>query len=290
MRNFMSSDQKWYLLNAKLQELQCVEVTNRLRAEDIDCVVLKGPAIKRFYPADKARPSVDLDIAVHPEDFERALELRGEGLLGNYNIDLHDGFRHFDTRGWEAGFERSSKIDLDDGSIRVLADEDQLRLICVHWLTDGGERKERLWDIHYIVANSRPDFDWDYFLDSNGPVRRNWMITVVGLAHKYTGLPLKGIPCREEALKLPRWLVRTLERRWDDEIAFAPLDTSVRSPSLFLKQFRRRFPPNAVMATVGLEGDFDDRSRLGYQIRYFIKQMIPSGYRVLRSIFWRLRQ
>lgn len=285
----MSSDEKWYLLNSRLQEMQCVEVTDRLLREGIECVVLKGPAIKRFYPAEKIRPSVDIDIAVRPEEFSRALELRKEGLLGNYNIDLHEGFRHFDTRGWDAGFERSLPIELEDGTIRVLAVEDQLRLICVHWLTDGGERKGRLWDIHYIVDKARKDFDWDYFLDSNGPVRRQWMIAVVGLAHKYTDLPLVGIPFREEALNLPSWLVRTLERRWSDELVFAPLDTSVRSPAMFIQQFRRRFPPNAVMATVGLEGRFDNRSRVGYQLRYFMKQMMPSVYRVFRSIYWRLR-
>ncbi|MDH3493807.1 MAG: nucleotidyltransferase family protein [Acidobacteriota bacterium] len=286
----MSSDQKWHLLNSRLQRLQCVEVSDRLRTEGIECVVLKGPAIERFYPAEKTRPSIDLDIAVQPGDFSRALELRSDGALGNYNIDVHKGFRHFDTRGWEPGFERSSMIDLEEGRIRVLAGEDQLRLTCIHWLTDGGERKERLWDIHYIVCGCRPDFDWDYFLNSNGQVRREWMIAMIGLAHKYTGLPLEDLPFRAEDLELPKWLVSTLERRWRDPVAFAPLDTSVGSPVRFLQQVRRRFPPNAVMATVGLEGRFDEGTRFGYQVRYFLKQMMPSVSRVLRAFSSRFRK
>ena len=286
----MADDRKWHLINSRLHRLQAVEVETRLKAEGIDSILIKGVAIERFFPEDTPRPSIDLDFAVPPEHFERAAALMREGALGNYLVDLHEGLRHFDRRPWEDFYERVETVDFEEGKVHVLCPEDQLRVVCIHWLTDGGEKKERLWDVHHIVRRAGPDFDWDYCLDSDGPRRRRWIIvTVGGLAARYTGLEIDDLPFFEEADRLPEWLINSLEKRWADDIPFSPLDNNFASWGQFLKQLRRRFPPNPVMSTIGVEGELDDGPRFTYQLRYFVKRLFPSASRTIKSYFRRMR-
>ena len=283
----MVDDTKWHLIHSRLHRHQAVQVTSILEDAGIESIVIKGIAIERFYPSDTPRPSVDLDIAVAPHDFEKARELLLAGKLGNALVDLHEGLRHFDSRPWKEIYGHTELVEFEDGAIRVLCPEDQLRVVCVHWLTDGGEKKERLWDIHHIIRIESEDIDWDYCLNANSSTRRGWIICAIGLAARYTGLDISKLPFREEAETVPSWVIRTLEDRWKDEIPFSPLDNNFASWGQFFRQLRRRFPPNAVMATVGLEGEFDNSSRVSYQIRYFFFRFFPTAIRTIRSYFRR---
>lgn len=283
----MNDDLKWNLLQARVHRLKTLEVYEKLTSFGVDCVILKGAAVARFYPDDKPRISVDIDVGVSPEQFENTLNLNKDGEFRNALVDVHKGIRHFDTREWPEVFKETKTIDLEEGRIRVLRDEDQLRMIAVHWLTDGGEREDRLWDIHYLVRGRPADFDWDYFLEANGPLRRRWLTAVIGLANRYTGLNIDDLPYAEEYADLPDWLVRTLESRWADDVKFSPLDQHFRDPLMLLKQLKRRLPPNAVMATIALEEDFDKGARLPMQIRYIFKQASPSFRRSIGTL-WNL--
>ena len=57
----------------------------------------------------------------------------------------------------------------------------------------------------------------------------------------------------------------------------------------FFYQLRKRIPPNPVQATVDCEGAFDERSRVGYQIRDLFTRLRPSISRVLPVLFSRQR-
>lgn len=78
-------------------------IIKKLEAAGIHCVMMKGPAISRYYPIPEHRKSGDADIAVLPEDFERACaileandftmirltSLHGEYEKDGMKIELH---------------------------------------------------------------------------------------------------------------------------------------------------------------------------------------------------------
>jgi hypothetical protein len=169
--------------------------------------------------------------------------------------------------------------------VRILSDEDHMRVMCVHWLTDGGENKQKLWDIYYLFENRRADFDWDRCLTEIDPNRRLWIIYTIGLAHKYLRLEIDGLPFEREAKNLPLWLEKNIERIWSRKYPFIPLDTCYSDREMFLYQLKLRIPPNPIMATIGVNGRLDARTRIIYQLRYFLKRSIPS----LRSFFYSIK-
>lgn len=275
----MTTDtQRWNLLHRKAQQAKSVRAVELLRAAGIEPILIKGIAAEQYYPDDGIRPSIDIDLAVAEADFERANRLSRSDAAAGMAIDLHTELRHLDTVEWEDLFERSKLLEFGEGNIRVLCAEDNLRVLCVHWLIDGGVYKERLWDIYYAVANRPADFDWDRFLGVVSERRRRWLICTLGLAVCYLGLDLSDTPIRDEASKLPRWLTDAVEREWGDEIKPRPLEVSLNDPKVLIGQVKRRFNPNPIRATVEMEGSFDARTRIFYRLGNFFMR-IPSSYR-----------
>lgn len=278
----ITNETRWNLLQKKTQEIRAIQAFTLFREHGIEPILIKGLSAARFYPESKTRLSVDMDLAVSANDFERAYDIsRSDAALG-LAIDLHRELRHLDTVEWEDLFENSQLLQTDSGSIRVLRPEDHLRVLCVHWLTDGGSNKERLWDIYYLVQNRPPEFDWDRLLNSVSERRRRWIICTIGLAHRFLGLDLNDTPIKQEALDLPDWLIKTVEKEWASEIKHWPLEACLSDPKLFLQQMRKRMRPNPIWATVQMEGSFDAKTRFLYQVGNFF-QRIPSSYRRVSS-------
>ena len=173
------------------------------RSNGVEPVLIKGWAAGRFYPKGTSRPTSDVDLAVAAADFANADRLARSSKTGGLVIDLHRELRHLDTCSWQDLFANSHLVDLDGEQIRVLRPEDHLRVLAVHWLTDGGWFRDRLWDIYYAIENRPADFDWGRCLDSVSPIRRRWIICVIGLTHKYFGLDIDDLPFAEEARDLP---------------------------------------------------------------------------------------
>ena len=280
----MDDDYRWYLLRTKHLEQLMIGSFEAFRAEGIEPVLIKGWAAARNYPDRKPRFFGDIDLAVSRADYERALALVERPGSGANGVDLHCELRHLDTLEWQKLFARSELIDLDTTQIRILAAEDHLRVLCVHWLTNGGESKERLWDIYYAVQNRPKSFDWSKCLDVVSENRRGWIIATIGLAHKYLGLDIGDLPFADEAKSLPGWLTRCVEKEWDRAIVMRPIHTALRDPKAFLQQVRKRFPPNPIQATVDCEGRFDDGTRVGYQIRDVFIRLVPSVKRVVPTM------
>lgn len=275
---------RWNVLQKKAQEMQALRAFRLFEENGIQPILIKGWAVARSYPDSVPRASVDMDLAVAGGDFENAKAISVSPLAKGLAIDLHRELRHLDTVEWHDLFAHSQLITLGDSRIRVLCPEDHLRVLCTHWLTDGGSYKDRLWDIYYLVQNRAPDFDWDRCLNSTNAVRRGWVVCTMGLAHRYLGLGLESTPVRDEAVDVPKWLIRELEREWASEVRLLPLHIAMQDRGRLAGQVRKRLRPNPIQATIEMGGDLYAATRLHYQTGSFIKRIFPSVRRVFNAI------
>lgn len=278
----MQSDWRWHIIQYKFQEHKLVNIFDFFRKHQIEPILIKGWAAARNYPMKEERVFLDADICVDPRDYERTLEILENSKEQTSLVDLHRGLRHLDTVEWENLFANTRLVDLEGTSIRLLRPEDHLRVMCVHWLNDGGAFRERLQDIRYAVENRADDFDWDRCLNVVDKKRRRWIICAIGLAHKYAGLEVDDTPIAEEVQDLPRWLIKTVEREWSDDTKLIRLQECVWDRKELFRQLKKRFPPNAIQATVEVNGEFDNRPRIFYQIGDILIRIKPSISRFAR--------
>ena len=275
---------KWYLLQKKVCESRAVQAFTLFRENGIEPILIKGLAAAQFYPEPGSRVSIDMDLAVDADQFEAADRIARSDAANGLAIDLHRELRHLDTVGWNDLFANSQLLDVEGGTIRVLRPEDHLRVLCVHWLTDGGANKDKLWDIYYAVENRPPDFDWDRFLNVVNKRRQRWLTCAIGLAHHSLGLDIDSTPIKERALDLPKWVIKTVENEWASQTRFRPLETVWNDPKMLLEQIPKRLRPNPVWATIQMEGSLDAKTRLFYQIGSFFQRIVPSYKRVSQTI------
>src|SRR5687768_1839525 len=200
------------------------------------------------------------------------------------SIDLHRELRNLDSRPWADIFNDSQIVDLDGCGLRIPCEEDHLRIISTHWLTDGGENREKLWDIYFAVENRDPNFSWEKCLGSVSPNRRTWVICAVGAAHRYLGLAIDDLPFAEDAKRLPKWFSGTLEKEWHSGVRLRQLQSLVRDPREFLRQLRKRLPPNPIRATIEDEGNMFEGSRFPHQLAVMRRRARPSINKVLHTL------
>ena len=275
-------DIRWYRLQKKVKEDRVKRVFDLFRSHEIEPVLIKGWAAALNYPPDVPRDYDDTDIAVADSDYRIARQLCNSEVASGLIIDLHRELRHLDSRPWDDIFINSRLISIENTEIRILRPEDHLQVLCVHWLTDGGAHKLRLWDIYYAVANRPADFDWERCLETIPVNRRRWIITSIGIAHAYLGLDIEDLPFQDEARSVPRWIIKCIESEWKSDVRLEPVIMHLRSPSSLLKQVRKRIPPNPIRATIEMEGRIEARTRIFYQIGTLVKMLThPFGPRPL---------
>ncbi|MDQ4121824.1 MAG: nucleotidyltransferase family protein [Acidobacteriota bacterium] len=263
------------------------------RQNEIEPILIKGWAIARFYPNPTERFSADVDLAVNPDVYPKALELTDRYLRGKLTVDLHCGLGQFDQIPFEDLFENSQFIEINDIKARVLRHEDHLRLLAVHWLRDGGIFKQRLWDLHYGVKNRPTDFDWNRFLGVADEKRRKWIIAAIALAHRHTNLNVEDTPIAEEIKNpslIPKWMSKTLEKEWNDPVQFIPLDAVMHDRKEFWRQLKKRFPPNPLVASFYTNAPLNDFPRLPYQIINMLQRLKPSIERGKIKLRWMLKK
>jgi hypothetical protein len=275
------NDERWLILRARLAEENIKRAFEYLRRHGVEPVLIKGWAAARLYPLKHRRPFADIDLAVAPERYETTRKLLDNEFAGSLNIDLHRGLRHLDTLDWETLFAATRTVDLDGVPIRLLAEEDHLRVLCVHWLNDGGADRDKLQDIRYAVARRDPSFDWERCLGAVDANRREWVIRTIALARRYCGLEVEGLDFAPETERLPAWLIRALEKEWASPVRLTPLNTLLWRREEFWRQIKKRIPPNPIQATVEMEGKFDDRPRVFYQLGSVLRRIGPSLKRLL---------
>jgi hypothetical protein len=269
-------DSRWQRLFARQLEVRMTNAFRYFRSRDIEPILIKGWAAARNYPEENSRYYDDIDLAVSKNDFEKARFALVSGEGPKLSVDLHLELRHLDTKPWESIVADSQLVELDGYRVRIPCAEDHLRILAVHWLNDGGQRKDRLWDIYYAIANRPDDFDWDKCFNEVSERRRAWILAAIGLTYHYLELPIDDLPFAEEAKDLPPWLIKTVESEWESATPLVPLVVCLRDPAQFLRQVRKRLPPNPLEATIEMEGDIRNGVRLKYQLGSMRKRFLPS--------------
>lgn len=259
-------------IQGDLHQHEIKQVFTLLRSVGVEPVLVKGWAAARLYPEVGLRPSGDIDLCVHPAQYDRAEAALNEWTDHQFAVDLHNGFENLDQENVDVLYSRSQLIGLGDVSIRVLAPEDHLRVLCVHFLRHGAFRPLWLCDIAAAVEGRPSDFDWERCLGTHRR-RRDWVACAVGLAHQLLGALVDDTPVERRSELLPRWLIPTTLKQWDAPSTMehgsmrhrAAMVTYLRDPTGLLNDLRNRWP-NPIEATVRMGGPFNEFPRLPFQV------------------------
>lgn len=255
----VSDSNRWNALQTKLHEAKLVRAFELFRAGGLEPILIKGWAAARFYPSGKFRSIGDIDLCFSSGDFPRALELSKTDEIAALFVDIHEEFRQLDRVRWDDIFARSQLITHGDTGIRIPCPEDHLRILCIHWLTDGGQYREKLDDIYYAIEKRPADFDWDLCLNSVSSTRRNWIITAVAIAHRFRGLQVDDLPFASEVRVLPAWVEKTIEAEWASDVKLEPVLAQLSQFGELRRQIGKRIPPNPIRSTIEMEQPFTSR-------------------------------
>ncbi|HLN99903.1 MAG TPA: nucleotidyltransferase family protein [Pyrinomonadaceae bacterium] len=258
-------------LQAEIHEQKIEKVFRLFRQAGVDAVLAKGWATAGQYSARGLRPYGDIDICVRPGDFGSAEEVLNDPEASDCWVDLHKNFSELDDRTAEELFARSREVSLRDGKIRILGFEDQLALSCIHLLKHGAWRPLWLCDVGVAMETLPADFDWDICL---GPTntRANWISCAIGLAGLLLAADISGLPAKMTT-EVPGWLRESVLKQWERPFAIhqppmshpIPMANLFRHPSDWLEGLRQRWP-NPILATISVNGEFNNLPRLPYQM------------------------
>ena len=256
-----------------LHEARIVRAFSAFRNSNIEPILIKGWAAAQNYPDHSPRAIGDIDLVVSPDEYSRGLALARSAELVDCFIDLHCGFRQLDVLAWSDLLEHSVVAELRGTAIRTLCREDHLRVMCDHWLVDGGRFKNKLLDIYYAVANRPDDFDWDRCLNVVPDHRRKWVVCAIAVARRYLDLDVRSLPFANETEQIPGWITEWIEWEWEQPDTLEPVLTSWYDKRLMLRQIRRRFPPNPIRSTIECDGDLYGRRQWMYQSRVLLRRI-----------------
>lgn len=276
------------LLKYKVQEQRLEKVWRQFEEAGFQPILIKGWAAALKYPNPAERLYSDVDLVFEPEEFDKAQDFVAKNTF-DLAIDLHKGARHLDSLKFNQLYANSVVKPCGQVGIRVLSEEDHLRILSVHWLNDGGGYKNRLWDIYHAVNNRQNGFDWGKCLDVVNPKRRHWIICAIGLAHHYLELKVDDLPFENEFKDIPKWVFRALEKEWADDVRLMPIHFYLKDKKQLWKQIKKRIPPNPIQATIEVNGAFDNTPRIFYQVADIFKRFVPSWKRIEETLKTRRR-
>ena len=274
---------KFKLLTYKVQEYRLEKAWRRFEDAGFEPILIKGWAAAQVYPQPFERRFDDIDLIIEPRRYREAVEFLGEE--DQTGVDLHECAKTLDNLSFDDLYSRSKTLKCGKADIRVLCPEDHLRILCVHWLIDGGAKKEKLWDIFYAVTNRPVDFDWERCLEAAGETRKRWIVCTISLAHKYLGLEIAETPVVGKTAEIPAWVINALEKEWQSDVFIIPLHNCFDDRKKLWQQIKKRLPPNPIQATIEMEGEFNGRSRIFYQIGDILWRFTPSVKRIAEKIF-----
>ena len=262
------------LLSAYI-ETKIEEVIRAFREASVEPILIKGWSIARAYPLSGLRPYGDIDLCVRPHEYERAERLVKS--LGDISleIDLHRGFGPLLDRDADDAFERARMAKLGKTEIRILSEEDQLHLLCVHFLRHGAARPLWLCDVAVGLETRADDFDWERCLGTT-KYRANWIACVIRLVIRLLGADERDLPTDVREVELPRWLIPAVLRQWG--IPFAnhpsrqpPVSSYVGRPLWWWKALKDRWP-NPIQGLASNNVDFSYPFPFLFQLTNYFKR------------------
>lgn len=298
-------------LRARVRQTQLETLLQTLGEAGLEAVPIKGWLCARHYAEIGLRPSGDLDLCVRRDDMDAAtsaLERCGAQRLldehlnrasnrrlheekfwfpdapaGWCVVELHAELTdlHAPTEPhWDALVQRGQTLEIGPATARVLAPEDHLRLLAIHFLRHEAARPLWLCDIGAALEARDESWNWKKYLGRDR-ARRNWVVTALLLARELTGVSLAGAPF--ESQKLPRWLVPHVVAGWNAGHAPFGDPTSdvmwnyLRAPArlwrerdAFISELEARWP-TPIAAAIGCHRPLDNSPRLSWQLRYCAK-------------------
>lgn len=279
-----------YKLRAMIYEREVAGVFRLLRSCGIEAVLVKGWAISRHYAEPETRPCGDVDLCVPEEQYEAAQAALKSRTNSAHQVDLHKAFRHLDDRSFDELMARSETVELEGEPVRVLGAEDHMRVLCYHFLREGGWRSLWLCDIAVALETRPAGFDWDLCLSGNSR-QANWVACAIGLAHRLIGADVRDTPAAVRDVKLPGWLVPSILRQWEvrsmSQRHRTPMAGAISHPVRTLKGLRHHWP-TPVEATVTLGGSFNEIPRLPFQVGSCLSRAARLLARLPRSLRWPL--
>ena len=258
-------------LQAELHEQKIEKVFRLLRQAQVDAILAKGWASAGMYPERALRPYGDIDICVRPEHFKLTEEVLSAPEANDCWVDLHKHFSEIDERTIDAVFARSRTVGLGEEQIRLLSFEDQLALSCIHLLKHGAWRPLWLCDVGVAIESLPATFDWDVCRGTN-KTRAHWVSCAIGLAKRLLCAETNRLPAQLEK-ELPAWLIENVLKQWASPFAIGqppmshpiPIAELLRHPAELLVGLRQRWP-NPIIATISVNGEFNNLPRLPYQM------------------------
>jgi hypothetical protein len=258
-------------LQSEIHAQKIEKVFRLLRQARVEAVLAKGWATAGRYSERALRPYGDIDIAVRPQDFKLAEDVLSAPEANDCWVDLHQHFSEIDERSVEDVFARARTVNLGNEQIRILGVEDQLALSCIHLLKHGAWRPLWLCDVGVMIESLPATFNWEICLGSNH-TRANWIICAIGLAKRLLGADTAALPSKIEP-NPPEWLIENVLRQWEKPFAInqppmshpVPISDLLRHPSGLIGGLRQRWP-NPIIATISVNGEFNNLPRLPYQM------------------------
>ena len=201
-------------LRARLMQEQLEKLLQILDAAQIPAVPVKGWLCARHYAELGTRPAGDIDICVRSGDMDaatRAFEGSGATRLLDENVnragnarlreekfwfpDAPQGWSTVELHAeltdlhapsepsWDALLERGETIDIGQTRAHILAPEDHLRLLAIHFLRHEAARPLWLCDIGALLEARGDNWSWKLCL-GHDRARRNWVINALLLARR----------------------------------------------------------------------------------------------------------
>ena len=145
-------------------------------------------------------------------------------------------------------------------------------MLCIHALKHDLCRPQWLCDIAAAVEHRPADFSWSLLLGEN-PRHAGWIACAIGLAHHLLGADIAGTPLESAAERMPRWLLPSVIKVWDDPSAYriVPQELfadALRHPARIPAALRQRWP-KPVHASIVMDAPFNDFPRLPIQVALY---------------------